>query len=457
MTAKAVTSPAPIANAQPNTNIASIMLAAHAEALPKRPARRTHNGRLRAPATKYAGQQRAGEASGARSTSSMKNSTVDAGIAAAMPLAANTPRRRRKSRSPSASNIAAKMGPRCARGRPGRPQQQGRQRERDQQGQEQPAAAHQPERRVPACGEQRRQTRREDHPQQTETFPPGHDAGTHRRILSELRTPGMVVDGGKRIARGNQHQQGTEPQRTSTRWRVEQADHAQRQHRQRRADQRSPPRDAIAEPAQQRIAEGVHHPGNEQHRADQRQRQGQFVGIELGHVHIDRQGREGERQSERTVGGEARIAGTGGAPGRRCTPFQSRAALPVSIVNPSPRTATPRASAASGCADRARSRKQPCKVLVGETRSKSALVIERRALARQIQADDHLTRLYIGEGLLEPHAPAQQLRGAGAEPRDLRNAAVHQALAREVPAVAQRQRKRRVGAIAPGADHNAAR
>ena len=133
MTAKAVTSPAPIANAQPNTNIASIMLAAHAEALPKRPARRTHNGRLRAPATKYAASS-APESSGARSTSSMKNSTVDAGIAAAMPLAANTPRRRRKSRSPSASNIAAKMGPRCASGPAGRPQQQGRQRERDQQG-----------------------------------------------------------------------------------------------------------------------------------------------------------------------------------------------------------------------------------------------------------------------------------------------------------------------------------
>ncbi len=61
-------------------------------------------------------------------------------------------------------------------------------------------------------------------------------------------------------------------------------------------------RKAVAQLADQRIAEGVQQPGHEQHRSDRGQAQAHALGVEGRQIEVERQIEGGERQAERAVG-----------------------------------------------------------------------------------------------------------------------------------------------------------
>jgi hypothetical protein len=237
-----------------------------------------------------------------RSTSAMKNSTSVAGIAEAMPPAASTTSRRRKRGSANTAESGRPGGVacrRCRRRRAGK----GGQRGQRQDGNEDPAQVL--HRRGDIRGQQGWQGGGHHHAAQREHLARGGDAYPLLRRFADLGAPGVVVDGGQAEAdegqRQGQHQPGE-----ATRRRRRAAPAAPRGRGRaaagRMQDQPPPVAEAIAPLSQQRIDQRIGEARQQQHGADQRQRQADAVGIQLGNMHVERQRGEGQRKAERAVG-----------------------------------------------------------------------------------------------------------------------------------------------------------
>ena len=103
--AKATKSPGPTTYAQANVPIASAMPASQVACRPQRCASRAHIGMLQAAATKYSASSTP-DCCSICSRSATKNSTSDAGTAAAIPLATKIASSHRKPRSDSGATMA---------------------------------------------------------------------------------------------------------------------------------------------------------------------------------------------------------------------------------------------------------------------------------------------------------------------------------------------------------------
>jgi hypothetical protein len=153
--------------------------------------------------------------------------------------------------------------------------------------------------------QQRRQGGRHHHAAQREHLARGGDADALLRRFADLGTPGVIVDGGQAEADEGQAQAQYQPGQATyfaAGGRRQQRREAEAEQRQGDGNQPAPVAEAIAPLPQQRIDQGIGETRQQQHGADQRQRQADAVGIQLGNMHIERQRGEGQRKAERAVG-----------------------------------------------------------------------------------------------------------------------------------------------------------
>ena len=170
---------------------------------------------------------------------------------------------------------------------------------------------------------QRRQSRRQQHPDQRKALAPSHPAALRKAPAALPRRPSLVQDAQPAVGQVAERERCAHPdqqtrRRQGRRRRKKQSRKAQRhgQRHQHRCQPHRLPRVAVqpvAPTPEPRVHHRVHTAAEQQHRAQSGQRHAVLLRVHIGQMHIHRQGHKGQRQAQQSIRSRGLTR-----PGRRC-------------------------------------------------------------------------------------------------------------------------------------------